>query len=42
VLNYLALHGIDPTQFATRLPQGTLGQITPLDDLVAFEPIRTP
>jgi len=41
VLNYLALHGLDD-QFEARLPEGTLGQVDPRDDLVAFEPIRTP
>jgi hypothetical protein len=39
VLNYLALHGLDD-QFTSLLPEGTLGQVTPRDDMVAFEPIR--
>jgi hypothetical protein len=39
VLNYLALHGLD-SEFETRLPNWTLGQSTPRDDLIAFEPIR--
>lgn len=39
VLNYLALHGLD-SEFQTRLPAWTLGQATPRDDLIAFEPIR--
>ena len=41
VLNYLALHGLDD-QFDALLPEGTLGQVNPRDELVAFEPIRTP
>ncbi len=41
ILNYLALHGLD-SQFETLLPNWTLGQTTPRDQLIAFEPIRTP
>ena len=39
VLNYLALHGLD-NEFETRLTNWTLGQTTPRDELIAFEPIR--
>jgi hypothetical protein len=41
VLNYLALHGLD-SQFEARLPNWTLGQTGAREDLIAFEPIRTP
>ncbi len=44
ILNYLALHGLD-SQFEARLPNWTIGQDSvnnPRDDLIAFEPIRTP
>lgn len=39
VLNYLALHGLEG-EFSARLPERTIGQAAPLDDLIAFEPIR--
>ncbi|MFT5694037.1 MAG: hypothetical protein ACI9QQ_000007 [Myxococcota bacterium] len=41
ILNYLALHGLD-SQFETLLPNWTLGQSAPRDNLIAFEPLRTP
>jgi hypothetical protein len=41
ILNYLALHGLD-SQFESRLPNWTLGQMASRNDLIAFEPIRTP
>ena len=41
ILNYLALHGLD-SQFESRLPNWTLGQRDSRNDLIAFEPIRTP
>ncbi|MBW2387128.1 MAG: general secretion pathway protein GspF [Deltaproteobacteria bacterium] len=41
ILNYLALHGLD-SQFETLLPNWTLGQSAPRDQLIAFQPLRTP
>jgi hypothetical protein len=37
ILNYLALHGLD-SQFESLLPNWTLGQSAPRDQLIAFEP----